>query len=128
MRSIFNIFFFSKTENFDKKICDTPERLIWCCLTIILGINFYLYLNIAILAFVVTVRYTFHEFIAFKIFLLIIFSCYDQVCGLSITSPFSLFLPGNTRIGDLLDNYALPFLFTSQYTDQSANFISAYLG
>lgn len=87
----------------------TPERLIWCCLTIILGINFYFYLNIAILAFVVTVRYTFHEFIAFKIFLLIIFSCYDQVCGLSITSPFSLFLPGNTRIGDLLDNYACLF-------------------
>lgn len=61
------------------KKCDTPELLIWRCLTIILGINFYLYVNIAILAFVVTVRYTFHEFITFKIFLLIIFSCYDQV-------------------------------------------------
>lgn len=75
----FQQFFFSKIENIDKKKCDTPELLIWRCLTIILGINFYLYVNIAILAFVVTVRYTFHEFITFKIFLLIIFSCYDQV-------------------------------------------------
>jgi len=101
----FQPFFFLKNwKLWQKKKCDTSELLIWRCLTIILGINFYLYVNIAILAFVVTVRYTFHEFIAFKIFLLIIFSCYDQVWGLSITSPFSLFLPGNIRIRDLLDN------------------------